>query len=160
MDIKMRCWQIDQLSCRQGKQRGANWKKNHQTQTKKPVHQPFMRANSKVFGMLIDALSICFLCVYQITANICLLVTNSRSMLKNRLCWFWSQNWISLIFWLQKLTNGSQRSNSNYHSNSSKWDWRKGLGEVVHADSKECWFWMLTPELSAPWFWENLLCVR
>lgn len=49
-------------------------------QTEKQVHQPFLRANSKVFGMLIDSLSICFLCTYQITSNICLLVTDKQQV--------------------------------------------------------------------------------
>lgn len=39
-----------------------------------------MRANSKVLGVLIDSLSICFLCAYQITANICLPVTNKQQV--------------------------------------------------------------------------------
>lgn len=39
-----------------------------------------MKANSKVFGMLIDSLSICFLCTDQITANICLLVTGKQQV--------------------------------------------------------------------------------
>lgn len=81
-------------------------------------------------------------------------------MLKIRLCGFWSQNWISLIFWLQKITKGSRKSNSNYHSNFSNWDWRKGMGEVVHTDSKQGWFWMLRPALSTSWFWGNLVCAR
>lgn len=39
-----------------------------------------MKANSKVFGMLIGSLSICFLCTYQITANICLPVTGKQQV--------------------------------------------------------------------------------
>lgn len=39
-----------------------------------------MKANSKVFGMLIGYLSICFLCTYQIAANICLLVTGKQQV--------------------------------------------------------------------------------
>lgn len=39
-----------------------------------------MRANSKLFGILIDSLSICFLCAFQITINICFLLTDKQQV--------------------------------------------------------------------------------
>lgn len=136
--------------------------KKTQKQTKKQVNQPCGRANNKVFGTLIDSLSICFLCAYQITANICHLVTDKQQVNAEKQIMLVLKSKLNIPYFLAAKINKRVMvlSNINYHSNFGNWDWRKGMREVVHTDSKQGWFWMLTPELSTPWFWRNSVCAR
>lgn len=68
-----------------------------------------MRANSKVFGMLIDSLSICFLCAFQIITNICLLLTGKQQVNaeKQIVCFEVKiENPFFFFCWMQKLAKG------------------------------------------------------
>lgn len=137
----MSWWQIDQLSSRWDNHRGENEKKkthNKQTnksQHKSQIHQPFMWANSNVFAVPIDSLSICFLCAFQITTNICLLLTGKQQVNAGKQIMFVLNSKLNIFFFLDAKTS---KRVTEVKQQLSLYFWQLRLEERCEGGS---WYW-------------------